>query len=615
MKSKTPLRRLYLEQQLQITRVDERRRVNQEKRENEIKWITLFRRNWHIYVDMVLEISLKPFQQLMIYLMGVSDVFFAICSRGASKSFLVALAALVKMLLFPYSEIVVTSSTLPQANKLVEDKILNELIKKLSPYLLYLYDNEYIVIKKQDEGYLITCTLNGSTLKVLPCLDSSRGSRATMIVYEECRLLKKSLIDSVFRPMAHPRQAKFLLNPDHPEYAKSSRWKEECQYIYITSSRFKHEWFWRSFKDCVTGYYNDKRTRYNIFATDIFTAIDNGLKTWGDLRRAKRMSTELEYRMEDLNEMIGESEKAFFSIKSFVENQTLTRAFVPPTATDIIANNDLGNPQKADNEVRMVITDYAFANTTSREKNDNTIIMLMSLHWKGNRFERHVDYLGGHPASDSLGACDRARELFWDFEGNYWVCDQRSGGESLFNRATMPWEHPERGRLFDSRGLTVVDDMTLHVVPEGKVKDLRDRTVDKNAVPCIIPVIATHELNSTMWLELKKQLETNNIKFLISVQDKQTELEDNGEYFKLTSEELAETLVPYGQVEALIQEAVNLSAEFKDGRVKLTEPRSGTKDRAVVLAYGNYIASLIENQWNQMLQTSDEDYEGITLVW
>lgn len=179
----------------------------------------------------------------------------------------------------------------------------------------------------------------------------------------------------------------------------------------------------------------------------------------------------------------------------------------------------------------------------------------------------------------------------------------------------MPWEHPERGRLFDSRGLTVVDDMTLHVVPEGKVKDLRDRTVDKNAVPCIIPVIATHELNSTMWLELKKQLETNNIKFLISVQEKQTELEDNGEYFKLTSEELAETLVPYGQVEALIQEAVNLNAEFKDGRVKLTEPRSGTKDRAVVLAYGNYIASLIENQWNQMLQTSDEDYSDITLVW
>ena len=241
MKSKTPLRRLYLEQQLQITRVDEKRKVDEQKRENTIKWITLFRRNWHIYVDMVLEIALRPFQMVMIYLMGVSDVFFAICSRGLSKSFIVGLAALVKMLLYPYSEIIITSSTMAQANKLVEDKILNELIKKLSPYLLYLYDNEYIVIKKQDEGYLITCTLNGSTLKVLPCLDSSRGSRATMLIYEECRLLKKTVIDSVFEPMAHPRQAKFITNPEHPEYA-SSRWKEECQSIYITSARFKFEW-------------------------------------------------------------------------------------------------------------------------------------------------------------------------------------------------------------------------------------------------------------------------------------------------------------------------------------------------------------------------------------
>lgn len=85
MKSKTPLRRLYLEQQLQITRVDEKRKVDEQKRENTIKWITLFRRNWHIYVDMVLEISLRPFQMVMIYLMGVSDVFFAICSRGLSR--------------------------------------------------------------------------------------------------------------------------------------------------------------------------------------------------------------------------------------------------------------------------------------------------------------------------------------------------------------------------------------------------------------------------------------------------------------------------------------------------------------------------------------------------
>ena len=90
---------------------------------------------------------------------------------------------------------------------------------------------------------------------------------------------------------------------------------------------------------------------------------------------------------------------------------------------DIYLNRDMGNPPKEDTEIRLVISDYAFANTTSKQANDNTIIMCMSLHWKGNRFERHVDYIEGHPASDSLGAADRAREIYWDYEADYLIPD------------------------------------------------------------------------------------------------------------------------------------------------------------------------------------------------
>ena len=118
------------------------RKTNKEKEDNVIEWTTLFRRNWHIYAEFILGIRLRPFQKIMIYLMGVSEIFFGICSRGLSKSFLAGLAAIIAMNLYPYSEIVITSSTVPQANKLVEKKIRDELIKKLSPYLLYMYEKE-----------------------------------------------------------------------------------------------------------------------------------------------------------------------------------------------------------------------------------------------------------------------------------------------------------------------------------------------------------------------------------------------------------------------------------------------------------------------------------------
>lgn len=85
MRSNTKgLRRGFLENQLRATEFFHSK-TSAEKEENIIEWTTLFRRNWHIYVDMVLGIKLKPFQMIMIYLMGISDVFFAICSRGLSK--------------------------------------------------------------------------------------------------------------------------------------------------------------------------------------------------------------------------------------------------------------------------------------------------------------------------------------------------------------------------------------------------------------------------------------------------------------------------------------------------------------------------------------------------
>ena len=415
------LRRRFMENQLITTQYrTSYKKSNTEKEENLIHWITFFRRNWHIYVEFVLGIKLRPFQQIMIYLMGISEIFFAICSRGLSKSFLAGLGAIVKMNLYPYSEVVITSSTVPQANKLVEKKIRDELIKKLSPYLLYMYEKEYLVITRAEDGYKIENKLNGSTLVVLACLDSSRGSRSTMLIYEEARLLKKTIIDSVFEKMSHPRQAKYLENPI---YASNPRWLEECQHIYITSARFKFEWFWLLFKKTFTRIFTDKKTKCNIFAGDIFLAIDNGLKTWADYRNGLH-GDKYDFNMEDLNEMIGESDDAFFTIQSFKENQVLRSGFVPPTTHELnITDFDSIYPKQED-EVRIVGVDYAFANTViNDQKNDNTIIMCFSGVWKKNKFERRLDYITLHEASDSLGAADRARELFWLYDADYLVPD------------------------------------------------------------------------------------------------------------------------------------------------------------------------------------------------
>ena len=192
---------------------------------------------------------------------------------------------------------------------------------------------------------------------------------------------------------------------------------------------------------------------------------------------------------------------------------------------------------------------------------------------------------------------------------------QRSGGEALYNICTEIWEHPQRGANWNPQGLTVVSNMKYQVATENKIKDLRERTVDPMAIECIIPYIGSSTQNSTAWAALKRQLDSNNIKFLIPMSTKQEMLEDSGEYYQMSSEQLAEVLNPYGQTDLLAQEAINLTAEIKLDRIKLTEPTTGTKDRIVILSYLSYIADLIENQWQKDMQTEEIDYSNVELVW
>ena len=114
---------------------------------------------------------------------------------------------------------------------------------------------------------------------------------------------------------------------------------------------------------------------------------------------------------------------------------------------------------------------------------------------------------------------------------------------------------------------------------------------------------------------MRRQLEYGNVKFLIDTNDFQEILVDNGEYFKMTSEQYGVACAPYNHTEELIKEAVNLKAEFKQDKVRLSEPLNGTKDRIVALAYGNYIATLIENRWNKDIAQDEFDIDSIQLVW
>lgn len=599
----------------------QRKKLSKSDKDAQVKkWTTFYRRNIETYATERLKIRLKPFQYLMLHLMGISQVFFAICSRGLSKTFITALFAVIKCLLYPYTLVVITASTLDQGAKMVREKIDLELCDKLSPVLKWMKDNDLITINIARDNVKVTF-FNNSIIRVLPPEDSSRGSRASVLIYEECRLLKKRDVDSIFEPMMQPRQAQYLNLPQYQDEdgEVKKEYIEEGISIYITSARYKVEWFWTMFKQCVKNMYCDNKVPYNIFAGDIFMAIKYGLKTRGDWAKIQSSVNDLDLRMEYLNEMIGEIEDAYFTHQNFINCQKLRKAFYPATNLQINTSNYKRYRKKYTNETRILVVDFAMSNTVKgSDETDNTVIGCMSGVYKNKYISRSLEYMETIGGGESELTNKRIHELFWDYKADYIILDQRSGGEVYYNNLTKPFVHPERSRdYWNPHGFSVSREDNIHFLKDNKIQDLIQRTVDKESINCIIPVIGTPDFNSRMWQNLSLSMRDNKLKLLIDDVEYRQDIETTKEYLEADPNERMRIMLPYVQTNMLVHEGINLKQKWNEGKLKLYEPRNGTKDRMVALGYGNEFFNLLENKLSKREEEgefTEDSWKDIMIV-
>ena len=65
-----------------------------------IQWVTFFRRNLHRFATDYLGITLHWYQTIMLYLMGINQFIVVIASRASAKSFIIALYACCRCILY-----------------------------------------------------------------------------------------------------------------------------------------------------------------------------------------------------------------------------------------------------------------------------------------------------------------------------------------------------------------------------------------------------------------------------------------------------------------------------------------------------------------------------------
>lgn len=579
---------------------------NEKTLENYMLWTTFFRRNLHRFAIDYLGFQLHLYQVIWLYLIGINTFFVVIASRASAKSFMIALYACCKCILFPNYIVVLSSSTKNQSKLLISDKIEKELMGR-SPVLRREIKK---VLISQNE--MMVYFRNNSIIRVVPALDSARGSRSCCVVREEFRMIKKSIDDGVLSPFQIARQPYYLADP---YYAKIDILVEEPVDIYISSSWFdnngEESWMW----DLVDTTFTDmlKGKPSILLAFDESVALKHNIKTQKYFQTEKKKQDPLTWRIEFMNERLKENRSAFFNYDLLKKNQNCRQPFYPRLEIDYRCRKK--NPYaipKMKGEIRIVACDMAFI---TNDGNDNSVFSCLRLlpesvsHSSNdggeitfdNGYRIIVTYLESVQGGEIRKQSIRIRELFDDFEADYICLDTRNAGIAVYQTLARP--------LFD-------EDRNIEYAP---LSCMNNETISnmikvEGAEPRIFAINASPKLNSDIALNFRRRLAEGKIDFLVNFETaKEDILPKINEYISAPDGDTASFYeVPFLETQALFAETVELVYEKKQdtGLIVVHEQGTNRKDRYTSVSYGAWLCELLERD----LVSTNNDYEYSVII-
>lgn len=562
-------------------------------------WVTYYRRNPSRFVEHYFGIKLYLYQHIMLYLLMLFPNFCAVCARSAAKSYLLAIHACKEAVLYPGSQIVIASATKGQARIIVSEKIEKQL-KPRSPLL-----QAEIERVKDSQNEIEVIFKNGSSIIVVAANDNARGHRATVMIYEEFRMISKEIIDSVLSPFLVMRQPDFL---KEPEYAHLT---EPEKSIYISSAWYKSHWMW---KDIVKPFAQEMIAggRYCVYALDYSIAILHNIKSRDFMIHERKTHDPIYWLIEYENQMVAENAKSYFSYEQLAKNRRLKKAFYPRRNVDVLQRQkNKYDIVKQVGEVRILSCDIAMEGGS---KTDNSIFSCIRLlpesqeykvmdttgeHLEIKRgYRKQVVYMEAVHGGETTKQAIRIKQLFEDFNADYCVLDGRNAGISVYDMLAKV--------LFD-------EERNVEYKPWKCMNDekVASRIQIAGAAEVVYVIKAQLQTNSEIAVEMQNALNSCMIDLLISNTEAIDEITTYiPEYATASVETQLWFESPYLETVALINEMINLEYERGDqtGLIKITN-NTDRKDRYTSVSYGNYFARMLEND----LLSDSAEYEFVPM--
>lgn len=569
-------------------------------------WCSFWRRNLHLFVRDYLKLSLYPYQQIAIYKMGISNFICMIASRNDAKSFIIALYACCRCILYPGTLLVIGSATKGQSKLMVSTKIQDELMQWSKPLAAEIEKVSTSVndtyVKFRNTSKIIVYTAN----------DNARGNRSHASCREEFRQIDKKIEDSVISPFQTVRNRPYMRkNIGNKLYGDIPILQENPVDIYISSSWIDDgNWMWGIVDQAFTGMLKNDGSVLLTFDESI--TLKHHLKTMKQMKREKKKQDPVTWKTEFLNLKVKDSLSSYFTYKMLMNRQISKHVFYPRNILDFKNNrkNKYAIP-KQDNEIRVISNDIAFV---AGEKNDNSVYSCIraipeNITYETNNgsieirqgYRRQYPYIESNQIGDTTKQAIRIRQLYEDFESDFIVIDTRNGGLQVLYALEKVLYDEERGVEYSP--LCCMNN-----------EDYAKVCIDPGAKKCIYAINATQMLNSDIAIAFRKNLVENKIDFLVNFNTAKEEiLQNNKEYIEeIDVEKQVEFERPFLETQAMISECAELQYEKmpQTGIIKIQEKGKNRKDRYTSCSYGSHFIDQLELD----MLASSSDYEYSVLI-
>ena len=492
------------------------------------------------------------YQRIFLRIVMRHRYVYATFPRAYSKSFLSMMALMLRCILYPGSELFVTTGGKEQAASITVAKI--EEICKLVPALGNEINWSRGVSKKSkdDVNYVFK---NGSKINILAAKESSRGQRRTGGLMEECVLIDQTALNEIIIPTTNVNR----LLPDGTRHSEEVVNKSQ---IYITTAGWKNSFAYDKLIQLLIRSLIQP-DEVMIMGGTYETPITEGLLDEDFVEQLKLAGTfnEDSFDREYRSIWSGDAENAFFSSEKFDKYRVLKQpegeySGRSSKSAYYVLGVDVG---------RIGCTTQVMVFKVTPQPQGAAIKSLVNLYtYEAQHFEQQAIHI---------------KRLYYRYKARKIALDTNGLGIGLLDFMVKAQETDD-GQYLPPFGIDNDDEG----VYKSYFKGVDD--VEKDA---IFQIKANAPINTEAYSYTQTQLSSGKIKFLIDQGQAKIKLSQTRTGQNMSVDQRNEYLRPFVLTTVLRQQMLNLVEDNEGVNIILKQDsRSIKKDKFSAFVYGLY---------------------------